>query len=101
MDGKRFKCSNWLDDRLAFDSLGNVVSLEKTLSPIDGGVFFRLGCSMRALARPTMAVISEIRAVSNFNISMSSDMGTTSLLWEALFGTKVAVELVPNIQRSY
>lgn len=48
-----------------------------------------------------MAVISEIRAVSNFNISMSSDMGTTSLLWEALFGTKVAVELVPNIRRSY
>ena len=35
-----------------------------------------------------MAVISEIRAVSNFNISMSSDMGTTSLLWEVLFGTK-------------
>lgn len=44
-----------------------------------------------------MAVISEIRAVSNFNISMSSDMGTISLLWETLFGTKVAVELVPNI----
>lgn len=48
-----------------------------------------------------MAVISEIRAVSNFNISMSSDMDTTSLFWEALFGTKVAVELVPNIRRSY
>ena len=48
-----------------------------------------------------MAVISEIRAVGNFNISMSSDMGTTSLLWVALFGTKVAVELVPNIRRSY
>lgn len=48
-----------------------------------------------------MAVISEIRAVSNFNISMSSDMDTTSLLWEALFGTKVAVESVPNIRRSY
>ena len=63
--------------------------------------FFRLGCSMRALARPTMAVISEIRAVSNFNISMSSDMDTTFLLWKALFGTEVAVELVPNIRRSY
>ena len=48
-----------------------------------------------------MAVISEIRAVSDFNISMSSDMGTTSLLWKALFGTKVAVESVPNIRRSY
>ena len=48
-----------------------------------------------------MAVISEIRAVSNFNISTSSDMGTASLLWEALFGAKVAVELVPNIRRSY
>ena len=35
-----------------------------------------------------MAVIGEIRAVSNFNISMSSDMGTTSLLWEALFAQK-------------
>lgn len=35
-----------------------------------------------------MAVISEIRAVGNFNISMSSDMGTTSLLWEALFAQK-------------
>lgn len=48
-----------------------------------------------------MAVISEIRAVSNFNISMSSDMDTTSLLWEALFGTKVVVESVPNIRRPY
>ncbi len=48
-----------------------------------------------------MAVISEIRAVSDVNISMSLDMGTTSLLWEALFGTKVAVELVPKIRRSY
>lgn len=48
-----------------------------------------------------MAVISKIRVVSNFNISMSSDMGTTSLLWEALFGAKVAVELVPKIRRSY
>lgn len=48
-----------------------------------------------------MAVISEIRAVSNFNISMSSDMDTASLLWEALFGTKVAVESVPNIRHSY
>ena len=48
-----------------------------------------------------MAVISEIRAVGNFNISMSSGIGTTSLLWEALFGTEVAVELVPNIRRSY
>lgn len=35
-----------------------------------------------------MAVISEIRAASNFNVSMSSDMGTTSLLWEALFAQK-------------
>lgn len=48
-----------------------------------------------------MVVIGEIRAVGNLNISMSSDMGTTSLLWEALFGTKVAVELVLNIRRSY
>lgn len=48
-----------------------------------------------------MAVISEIRVVGSFNISISSDMGTASLLWEALFGTKVAVELVPNIRRSY
>ena len=48
-----------------------------------------------------MVVISEIRAVSNFNISMSSDMDTTFLLWKALFGTEVAVELVPNIRRSY
>lgn len=48
-----------------------------------------------------MAVINEIRAVGNFNISMSSDMDTTSLLWEALFGTKVAVELVSNIRCSY
>ena len=35
----RFKCRNWLDDRLAFDSSGNAVSLEETLSSIDGGVF--------------------------------------------------------------
>lgn len=48
-----------------------------------------------------MVVISEIRAVGNFNISMTSDMDTTSLLWEALFGTKVALESVPNIRRSY
>lgn len=48
-----------------------------------------------------MAVISEIRAVSSLNISMSSDRDTTSLLWEALFGTEVAVELVSNIRCSY
>ena len=48
-----------------------------------------------------MAVISEIRAVSDFNISMSSDRDTSSLLWKALFGTKVAVKLVPKIRRSY
>ena len=35
----RFKCRNWLDDRLAFVGSGNAVSLEKTLSSIDGGVF--------------------------------------------------------------